>query len=181
MGNKKKFAVVFMAVCFLIAALSVYTLSDIPDPKLENIATAQNRFYPKQNITHMEAAEMDNKSLRFIQNNQNNKSGQDPVEPEDDVSVQVEKVNDQVNKIVLSKSDMPNPGYGIAIDRIEFLPGQKAVAYYHFITPEPGKMYPQVISTAKASFYLDSKYKVIVKRSPGQDELPKTIPGPQIL
>ncbi|GIP27278.1 hypothetical protein J23TS9_24080 [Paenibacillus sp. J23TS9] len=134
----------------------------------------QNRFYPKQNMTRMEAAEMTYDALQYIQKHNGQ---QDPGESEDEVSVQMEKIDDQVNKIVISKSGMPNPGYGISVDRIDFLSGQKAVAYYHFTTPEPGKMYPQVISTAKASFYLDSKYKVSVKRTPGENGPPISIPG----
>ncbi|MDR9854640.1 S-layer homology domain-containing protein [Paenibacillus sp. VCA1] len=134
---------------------------------------AQNRFHPKQNITRMEAAEMIYNALQFIQSHKS----QDPGQAEDDVSIRIEKVNDQVNKIVLSKPDMPNPGYGLAVDRIEFLSGQKAVAYYHITTPAPGKMYPQVISTATASFYLDSKFEISVKKTPGYDGGPISAPG----
>ncbi|WP_202128506.1 protease complex subunit PrcB family protein [Paenibacillus dendrobii] len=133
----------------------------------------QQNFHPKQYISRMEAAEMIYNARQFIQS----KGPQDPGESENDVSVQVKKINDDVNQVILSKSDMPNPGYGIVVDRIEFISGQKAVAYYHFTTPEPGKIYPQVISTAKASFYVDSKYKVSVIQSPGQVELPISAPG----
>ncbi|WP_339321267.1 protease complex subunit PrcB family protein [Paenibacillus sp. FSL W8-0194] len=135
---------------------------------------AQDRFHPKQYITRMEAAEMIYNALKFIQSHQN----QDPGASEADVSIRIEKVNDKVNKIVLSKADMPNPGYGLVVDRIEFLPGKKAVAYYHLTSPEPGKMYPQVISTATASFYLDSSLEISVKTTPGHDQGSISVPGP---
>ncbi|BFH63765.1 protease complex subunit PrcB family protein [Paenibacillus azoreducens] len=134
----------------------------------------QDRFQPKRYITRMEAAEMTYNAIKYYHGSDD---GQGSESQDDDVSVQVEKVNDQVNKIVLFKSDMPNPGYGIMIDRIEFLPGQKAIAYYHFTTPKPGTMYPQVISTAKASFYVDSQFKVSVKKSSGPDGSQISIPG----
>jgi len=134
---------------------------------------AQNRFHPKQHITRMEAAEMIYNAVKFVQSHKN----LEPGPSENDVSIRVEKVNDKVNKIVLTKEGLPNPGYGIAVDRIEFLPGQKAVAYYHVTTPAPGKMYPQVISTATASFYLDSNIEISVKRTPGDDGASISFPG----
>lgn len=134
---------------------------------------AQGSFHPKQYLTRMEAAELTYHALQFIQKHQ---SQPIPEEAEDGVSVQTVKVNDQVNEVILSKSDMPNPGYGMMLDRIEFLAGQKAVAYYHFTTPEPGKMYPQVISTAKISFYIDSDYKVSIQKLPDEERLPISIP-----
>lgn len=123
----------------------------------------QGQFHPKQNITRMEAAEMTYNAMNFVSSHM----PQEPGESDNQVSVNVEKVNDQVNKIVISKEDMPNPGYGIVVERIEFVSNNKAVAYYHTTVPEPGKMYPQVISTAKASFYLDSSIKITVKQSGG--------------
>ncbi|MED5016992.1 S-layer homology domain-containing protein [Paenibacillus chibensis] len=133
----------------------------------------EKRFHPQSIISRMEAAEMTFNALKYMDTV---KGPQDAGESDDEVSVQVVKVNDQVNEIILSKSDMPNPGYGILVDRIEFS-GQRAVISYHFTTPEPGQMYPQVISTAKTSVYVDSKYKVSVKRSPGEAGLPFKAPG----
>ncbi|GIO53265.1 protease complex subunit PrcB family protein [Paenibacillus cineris] len=124
---------------------------------------AQQKFHPRDNITRMEAAEMVYHAMNFVASHQ-------PVnqpENDDQVAVSVEKVNDQVNRIVLTKEDMPNPGYGLKIDRIEFVSEGKAVAYYTVTKPAPGMMYPQVISTAKASFYMDSKIQVSVKQTGG--------------
>ncbi|MEI0740006.1 S-layer protein [Paenibacillus sp. JTLBN-2024] len=136
---------------------------------------AQDRFHPKQHITRMEAAEMIYNALKFIQSHQN----QDFGASEADVSVRIEKVNDKVNKIVLSKADMPNPGYeGWSSTVSSFFRGKKAVAYYHLTYPEPGKMYPQVISTATASFYLDSSLEISVKTTPGHDQDRFPFPAP---
>ncbi|MCJ8010706.1 protease complex subunit PrcB family protein [Paenibacillus sp. KQZ6P-2] len=153
MRNKKKMAAALLAACCLAATSSAYALSAIQDSGQDKNASS---VHPQ---------------------GQSNSNSQNSDESNDEVSIQVEKVNDEVNKVIISKSGMPNPGYGLVVDRIEFLSGHKAVAYYHFTTPEPGKMYPQVISTAKASFFLDSKYKVIVKKSPGQNGLKIPNPG----
>jgi hypothetical protein len=59
---------------------------------------------------------------------------------------------------------MPNPGYRVTIDKIEFL-GTEAVIYYTLHRPDPKMFYPQVITEAKASTFIDAKYEVKTKLS----------------
>ncbi|MNM70554.1 hypothetical protein D3C81_821850 [compost metagenome] len=81
------------------------------------------------------------------------------------VSFVVEKVNDQINKVVLTRAQQPNPGYGISIEKVEFTSEGTAVIYYKLGTPDPDKMYPQVITDTKTETYLSSKYKIEIALS----------------
>ncbi|MEI7028360.1 protease complex subunit PrcB family protein [Paenibacillus sp. y28] len=76
------------------------------------------------------------------------------------LSVETEKVSDEVNKVTLSWGSQPNSGYAIQITRIEFNNGQAHI-YYTLSYPEPDKMYAQVITYPKAVTYIDSQYKPV--------------------
>ncbi|OKP98954.1 S-layer homology domain-containing protein [Paenibacillus sp. P46E] len=73
-------------------------------------------------------------------------------------SVSLEKAGDGVNKATITVSDLPNPGYGLTINRIEFGKDKTAVIYFSITKPAPGKMYPMVISKGTAVTYLPEGY-----------------------
>jgi len=84
---------------------------------------------------------------------------QEPAAPVyDKAEVVVVKVADGVNKVSLTVDNLPNPGYGLTIDMIEFGKNKTAVIYYSVTTPDPDMMYPQVISKATAVTYLPEGY-----------------------
>ncbi|MGN7762857.1 S-layer homology domain-containing protein [Paenibacillus sp. 22594] len=73
-------------------------------------------------------------------------------------SVTLEKAGDGVNKATITVSDLPNPGYGLTINRIEFGKDKTAVIYFSITKPAPGKMYPMVISKGTVVTYLPEGY-----------------------
>ncbi|MZQ87162.1 S-layer protein [Paenibacillus sp. 5J-6] len=114
------------------------------------------KFNPKAELTRGEAANWVYQAIQYVEAHAQNQA------PVEEVSVRVEKVNDEVNKVTLSK-ELPNPGYGIAIQGIEFQNDGKAVIRYTIQKPKPDMMYPQVITVAKAETFVSSKYTAIAK------------------
>ncbi|UKS29185.1 protease complex subunit PrcB family protein [Paenibacillus sp. HWE-109] len=111
------------------------------------------KFSPKAELTRGEAASWIYQAIKF-----KDAHAQAPA-PIEDVTVKVDKVNDDVNKITLSRGDKPNPGYSIEINSIQFNADGQAVITYTLHDPKPDMMYPAVITEAKAETYVSSKYK----------------------
>lgn len=121
----------------------------------------RGNFRPKEKITRIDAARLVYQAAEYVK--KYNDAVSKP-EIETEVTLSVEKVNDQVNRVVLTRQDQPHPGYGITISKIEFTDEGKAIVYYQLLTPDPDKMYPQVISNTKAETYISSEYKVQIKQ-----------------
>ncbi|NHW35906.1 S-layer protein [Paenibacillus aceris] len=119
------------------------------------------KFNPKSELTRGEAARWVYQAIRFVEAHTQNPA------PVEEVSVKVEKVNDDVNKVTLSK-EMPNPGYGLVIQAIELTADGQAVIKYTVKKPNPDMMYPQVITEVKAETYVSSKYKAIAEPAGSQ-------------
>ncbi|CAM2885989.1 S-layer-like y domain-containing protein [Paenibacillus sediminis] len=117
----------------------------------------KNQFHPQQNITRMEAATIIYNAIEFVNSHQD-KPVQDSKE---EVTYTVEKASDSLNKVVLIRSEQPNPGYGISIAKVEYTGDNKAIIYYELTSPEPGQIYVQVITKAKVETFISNQYKVI--------------------
>ncbi|NMO96259.1 S-layer homology domain-containing protein [Paenibacillus lemnae] len=124
-------------------------------------------FRPKENLSRMEAAQMTHAAVNFIETH---KQGEKPSvgeiiteEQQGDAAVDVIKVNDDVNKVVITKDDLPHPGYGLVVSSIQFIDDMEVVVHYQITQPDPDKMYPQVISKASVETYVPSQYKITVK------------------
>ncbi|WP_246078969.1 protease complex subunit PrcB family protein [Paenibacillus piri] len=115
--------------------------------------------HPKREMTRGEAAVLLSNAIQFVESH----TQQPPQQGE--VKVIVEQVNADVNKVTLSRGEMPNPGYGIAITGIRFQADGTAAVTYTLSDPKPGVMYPQVVTEAKADTYVSSKYKPIAEKS----------------
>lgn len=122
----------------------------------------KGNFGPKEKISRIDAARLVYQAAEYVK-----KYNEVPSKPEQqtEVTLSVEKVSDQVNRIVLTRHDQPHPGYGIAINKIEFTDEGKAIVQYKLLKPDPDKMYPQVISDTKAETYVSSEYKVEIKQA----------------
>ncbi|WP_422657208.1 S-layer homology domain-containing protein [Paenibacillus sp. EC2-1] len=120
------------------------------------------QFNPKQEMTRIEAAEMTHAAMQFIENHKL-RNVDDSEKVQDGVSFQVEKVNAEVNKVIITKDNLPHPGYGLAVTSIDFVSSKEAVINYMIIQPDPDKMYPQVISKSSVETYVPSNYEVKVK------------------
>ncbi|NRF93018.1 S-layer homology domain-containing protein [Paenibacillus frigoriresistens] len=114
-------------------------------------------FNPKSEISRGEAASWLYNAIRVME-----ADTQKPA-PIEEVTVKVEKVNEDVNKVTLSRGDMPNPGYGIEINAIQFKQNGQAVIAYTLLEPKPDMMYAQVITEAKTVTYVSSNYKVVAE------------------
>ncbi|OPH57588.1 S-layer protein [Paenibacillus ferrarius] len=111
------------------------------------------KFNPKAEVTRGEAANWLYQATKVM-----NAHAQAPV-PAEEIAVKIDKVNDDVNKITLSRGDKPNPGYTIEITGIQFKDDGQAVITYTLHDPKPDMMYPAVITEAKATTYVSSKFK----------------------
>ncbi|MEG6587899.1 S-layer homology domain-containing protein [Paenibacillus barengoltzii] len=118
----------------------------------------QGKFHPKQAITRIEAARLVHNAAEFV-----GKHKEAEQNVQDQVSFEVEKVNDQINKVVLTRAQQPNPGYGIRVAKVEFS-GKTATVYYELQSPEPDMNYIQVITDTKAETFVSSEYQVEIKR-----------------
>lgn len=118
-------------------------------------------FHPKAELTRGQAATWLYQTVRFLENH-TSIPAPTPL-PTEEIAVQVEKVSDAVNKIILSRGEKPNAGYGIEINSIRFEQNGKAVITYTLVEPDPDKMYAQVITEAKAETFISSKYTAVVE------------------
>lgn len=124
------------------------------------------KFHPKQPLTRIEAAKWIYNSREFVDNH-----GKADDSMQDEVTYSVEKVNDQINKVILQRENQPNPGYGITVTKVDFGKDQVATIYYELLSPKPGQMYPQVITTTKTETYISSSYKVALVHDTSPTEL----------
>jgi len=124
------------------------------------------KAYPKREITRGEAATWLYNAIKVVEAH-----AEKPKPPQqNDVKVDVVKVTEDVNKIVISR-EMPHPGYGLKITGIQFRADNTAVVQYEVTQPNPDMMYPQVITEAKAETYVSSKYKPAAE--PAAVDLPR--------
>lgn len=112
-------------------------------------------FQPKASITRIEAARMVYKAAEFVEAHKD-----DAQQVNDNVSFKLHKVNDEVNKVELTRHDQPNPGYGIRVAKVEFPNEKKAVVYYELTSPNPDSSYAQVITDSKTETFVPSRYTV---------------------
>lgn len=112
------------------------------------------KFYPKRELSRGEAAVWLYNAIRFVESHE-----QKPA-PQEQVTVLVEKVTDDVNKVILSRGQKPTAGYRIEITGIRFEQDGRAVIVYTVTDPKPDSMNATVITEPKAETYVLSKYKV---------------------
>ncbi|MDQ0887687.1 hypothetical protein QFZ81_002775 [Paenibacillus sp. V4I9] len=126
---------------------------------LYKIAVLDNngKFNPKAELTRGEAAGWIFNAIRVLETHI-----QKPA-PIEEVSVTVEKVTDDVNKVTLSRGQKPNSGYSIAIQNVRFDQNGQAVISYTLQDPKPDTMYADVITEAKAVTYVSSAYKAVAE------------------
>ncbi|WP_178021910.1 S-layer homology domain-containing protein [uncultured Paenibacillus sp.] len=120
----------------------------------------QGKFDPKQAISRIDAARLVYNAAEFV-----NKHKEAEQEMKDKVSFQVEKVSDPINKVILTRAEQPNPGYGIRVAKIEFS-GNTATVFYELLSPDPNQGYIQVITDTKAETFVSNAYQVVIKRLP---------------
>lgn len=123
------------------------------------------KFRPSDAITRAEAAVMIHDAADFADrvitpNNPGNEPSEPEPVPENHYTSEVtlDKIAEGVNKATITVDNLPNPGYGLAVERIEFTSDTKAVIYFKVTLPDPDKMYPQMISKGTVSTYLPAGY-----------------------
>ncbi|NRF91336.1 S-layer homology domain-containing protein [Paenibacillus frigoriresistens] len=114
-------------------------------------------FNPKAELTRGQAAGWVYNAIRVLDTHIHKPA------PIEDVTVTVEKVTDDVNKVTLSRGQKPNSGYSIAIQNVRFDQNGQAVISYTLQDPKPDTMYAEVITEAKAVTYVSSAYKAVVE------------------
>ncbi len=147
----------------------------------------EQRFHPTQAINRLDAAVLLYDSLSFIEERQkDNEQGpiidegpdvpeipeqeeEKPLSIEDDVSYNIEQVNEEVNKVVVDWGAKPHPGYGVAITSITF-EADTAIVHYDRMYPDPDKMYLQVISYPQAETFVSSQYTIELEETNTEDQ-----------
>ncbi|MDQ0914393.1 S-layer homology domain-containing protein [Paenibacillus sp. V4I5] len=117
----------------------------------------EGMFNPKAELNRGQAAGWIYNAIRVLETHI-----QKPA-PVEDVSVTVEKVTDDVNKVTLSRGQKPNSGYSIAIQNVRFDQNGQAVISYTLQDPKPDTMYAEVITEAKAVTYVSSAFKAVAE------------------
>ncbi|MCM3785241.1 S-layer homology domain-containing protein [Neobacillus mesonae] len=128
-----------------------------------------DEFRPNDELTRMEAAEMIFNALEIVDRYGNGGSaeqpgtdipgsGQQALVPE----VTSQTVDEKTIKVKLSL-ELPNPGYGLEIKKVELSKDGKAIIKYQIIQPDPDKMYPQVITERTAETNIPSGYTPLVE------------------
>ncbi|MCZ8512779.1 protease complex subunit PrcB family protein [Paenibacillus filicis] len=119
------------------------------------------KIYPKRELTRGEAAVWVYNTIRFLESH-NALANPDSQE---NVTMTVERVNDDVNKIILSRGQKPTTGYGIDVQSIRFETDGTAVISYRTSDPAPGSINGQMITEPKAETYVSSKYKPVLEQA----------------
>ncbi|WP_379135788.1 S-layer homology domain-containing protein [Paenibacillus sp. sgz500958] len=125
---------------------------------------AGGKFRPNDPVTRAEAAVWIYDAAQFAKKVITPNQQPQPQTPVyEQAVVSVVKAAEGVNKVTLTVDNLPNPGYGLAIDKIEFGKDKTAVIYYRVTTPDPDKMVAQVISKASVVTYLPEGYTATAK------------------
>ncbi|MEK5448127.1 S-layer homology domain-containing protein [Paenibacillus sp. FSL R7-0331] len=128
---------------------------------------ANGTFRPTEAVTRTEAAVWIYDAAKFAKEVITPDDSAEAPAYEYDSEVKLEKAADGISKATVTVNNLPNPGYGLAIDRIEFGKDKTAVIYFSVTKPDPNSMYPQVISSASAVTYLPEGYTATVQASDG--------------
>jgi hypothetical protein len=138
---------------------------------LYKIASLDNegKFNPKGELTRGEAAIWVYNATSVL-----DAHSQQPAAPAEAVTLTVDKVSDDVNKVTLSRGDKSNAGYGIEINNIRFDQNGQAFISYTLRNPKPDEAYADVITEAKTVTYISSKYKAVAE--PAAVQVPAPAP-----
>jgi hypothetical protein len=144
-------------------------------------------FQPQTSLKRSEAAVLLHDALAFIEKYSVEPGDSEPVpnepvpaEPvvDEDVSMTIEEISEDINKIVIDWGEKPNSGYRITIDSIEFNhETAKAVIHYTLHEPLPDQMYLQVITYPKAETYISSQYEVSISPVTMESGIHPAMPG----
>ncbi|RTE01386.1 S-layer homology domain-containing protein [Paenibacillus whitsoniae] len=115
----------------------------------------EGNFNPKAELTRGEAATWLYNAIKVLEAHSHAETPQT-----ENVSVSVEKVTDDVNKVTLSRGSKPTGGYAIDIQSITFKDRGHAVVTYVLRNPAPGEMVTQMVTEPKAVTYVASGYEV---------------------
>ncbi len=124
------------------------------------------KFEPKSTITRMDAAIWVNSAVQMIERAHENQgddtttppaSGSEGSQMGYDPVLNSTSTADGKQKVTLT-IELPNPGYGLKIDKVDLTDDKRAIISYSLTQPEPGMMYPQVISEGKAETVIPAGY-----------------------
>ncbi|MFF2482930.1 S-layer homology domain-containing protein [Paenibacillus sp. NPDC058071] len=116
----------------------------------------KQNFNPKRAITRSESAGWLYDAIKFAKDSATTIK---PL-PGPDYELTVTPVNKEINKVTVSTT-LGHPGYGFRIVSIVF-EGDKAIILAEITEPDPDKVYPQVLTEAKVSTYVDAAYTPVL-------------------
>ncbi|OXM15770.1 S-layer homology domain-containing protein [Paenibacillus herberti] len=122
------------------------------------------QFKPKEAVSRSDAAAWVDGGIKFmdkIKQNGNPDKPSSSVTPLQGLSLDTADQDEHVRKVTVT-AQAPNPGYGLRISGVRFS-GDKAYISVEAIKPEPGRMYPQVITDVSAVTYIDASYTPVLE------------------
>ncbi|WP_017814956.1 S-layer homology domain-containing protein [Paenibacillus shenyangensis] len=123
-------------------------------------------FKPKAAITRMDAATWVYSAVEMVERHKQLQSGDDtstspqPSEGEQmgtTPEMGISSTADGKQKVTLHV-ELPNPGYNLKIDNVKLTDDKRAIISYSLQQPEPGMMYPQVITEGTAATIIPAGY-----------------------
>lgn len=118
----------------------------------------EGRFNPQRELTRGESAAWIYNALKYIE------GVKAPVQSEN-VTMQIDKVNEDINKVTLSREQKSTGGYSLVINSIQFKDNGHAVIQYSLKDPATDEMTLQVITVPTAVTYLPSTIEVELERT----------------
>jgi hypothetical protein len=128
---------------------------------------SNNKFRPNDPVTRSEAVAWIYDAAEFAKNIEAADDSAQAPGYNYETDVTVSKAADGVNKVTLTVNNLPNPGYGLVIEKIEFGKDKTATIYFKVTDPDPGKMYAGVISKGSVVTYLPEGYTAVAKSVSG--------------
>lgn len=127
-------------------------------------------FHPNQPVTRSEAAIWLHDAAEFAKSIQPTDTQSSPNTATSytyETDLQVAKAGDGVSKVTLTVNNLPNPGYGLVIEKIEFSKDKKATIYFNVTSPDPGGFYTQVITKGSVVTFIPEGYIPVTKAVSG--------------
>ncbi|WP_127531445.1 S-layer homology domain-containing protein [Paenibacillus kobensis] len=128
---------------------------------ITNIAKLDHsKFNPKQSITRGTAAGWLYNAIQFVKDQEDGSNNGGGGSNAYDMKLSVQPVNPSINEVTVTAT-LPNPGYGLRISSITFR-DQTAVIAVEVKHPDPDRVYPQVLTEAKAVTYVSAEYAPVL-------------------
>ncbi|ANF96598.1 S-layer homology domain-containing protein [Paenibacillus bovis] len=141
-------------------------IQDLANMNVIPRSSVGQEFKPKEAITRLDAAKWVYSAVEMVERHNQPQAGDDtstspqPSEGEQMANtpeMSISSTADGKQKVTLHV-ELPNPGYNLKIDNVKLTDDKRAIISYSLQQPEPGMMYPQVITEGTAATIIPAGY-----------------------